>query len=166
MGRSSASRASTSWRRNPPPPPGPSVGRSPSGTSRRAVAACRPRPPLAIPTRGPAGARSSQRARRAVAWARQASERPAVTLDRVGNGGKRGAPVADAIGLAGRGIPKILKTKAEIAAAPIDHRAGFLLAHIDGKTAVQALVDIAGMPESDVHEILDRLRRLGIVVIR
>ena len=87
----------------------------------------------------------------------------AVAVDPVGASAKR-AP--DAVGAARRQIPHVLKTRAEIAAAPIDHRAGFLLAHIDGKTAVQALVDIAGMPEADVHEILERLRRLGIVAIR
>ena len=58
--------------------------------------------------------------------------------------------VADAVGVAGRVVPKLLKTKAEIAAAPIDHRAGFLLAHIDGVTSVAGLVDICGMPEEEV----------------
>lgn len=74
--------------------------------------------------------------------------------------------VADAIGAAGRQVPKIVRTKKEIAEAPIDHRAGFLLAHIDGVTSVQGLVDVAAMPENEVHEILERLRRLGIVVLR
>ena len=72
----------------------------------------------------------------------------------------------NALDLAGRAVPRIVKTKAEVAAAPIDHRAGFLLAHIDGTTSVQGLVDIAGMPENEVHEVLDRLKRLGIVQIR
>lgn len=66
----------------------------------------------------------------------------------------------------GRAVPKLFKTKAEIAAAPIDHRAGFLLAHIDGVTTVQGLVDVCGMPEDEVNEILDRLRRLAIVAVR
>jgi hypothetical protein len=63
-------------------------------------------------------------------------------------------------------VPRLLRSREEIAAAPIDHRAGFLLAHIDGGTTIQGLVDIAGMTEAEVHEILDRLRRLGIVAIR
>jgi hypothetical protein len=73
---------------------------------------------------------------------------------------------AGAGGSSSRSVPRLLKSKAEIAAAPIDHRAGFLLAHIDGTTSVQGLVDIAGMAENEVHEILERLRRLGIVAIR
>lgn len=63
-------------------------------------------------------------------------------------------------------MPKLLKTKAEIAAAPIDHRAGFLLAHVDGVTTVAGLVDVCGMAEEEVNDILDRLRRLGIVAVR
>ena len=63
-------------------------------------------------------------------------------------------------------IPKLLKSKGEIEAAPIDHRAGFLLAHIDGVTTVPGLVDICGMPEDQVNEILERLVRLGIVALR
>ena len=91
------------------------------------------------------------------------SARASIRIDDVGAAAVSGA---DAVGVAARQIPKVVKTKAEIAEAPIDHRAGFLLAHIDGVTSVQGLVDIAGMPENEVHEILDRLRRLGIVVIR
>jgi hypothetical protein len=104
---------------------------------------------------------------------RTLSNREPVAVDHVGNVGKVGnvgnvgnAGSAAAVGVAGRGIPKIVKSKDEIAAAPIDHRAGFLLAHIDGVTTVQGLIDIAGMAEEDVHAILERLRRLGIVTIR
>lgn len=91
------------------------------------------------------------------------SARVSIREDDLGAAVKSGAAAA---GVAGRQVPRIVRTKDEIAEAPIDHRAGFLLAHIDGVTDVQGLVDIAGMPESDVHEILDRLRRLGIVTIR
>ena len=67
---------------------------------------------------------------------------------------------------AGEKIPRLLKGIAELATAPIDHRAGFLLAHVDGVTPVQGLVDVSGMPAREVHEIFDRLRRLGIVALR
>jgi hypothetical protein len=84
----------------------------------------------------------------------------------VGDAVNRLPESAGAGGSSSRSVPRLLKSKAEIAAAPIDHRAGFLLAHIDGTTSVQGLVDIAGMAENEVHEILERLRRLGIVAIR
>ncbi len=89
------------------------------------------------------------------------SQRPSIREDDVG-----AAVKADAVRGTGQTIPKLLMSKAEIAAAPIDHRAGFLLAHIDGVTSVAALVDICGMPEDELNEILDRLRRLGIVAVR
>lgn len=82
------------------------------------------------------------------------------------NLGKNIMDVADAVGAPSRIVPKLLKTKAEIAAAPIDHRAGFLLAHVDGVTTVAGLVDVCGMAEEEVAEILERLRRLGIVAVR
>ena len=82
------------------------------------------------------------------------------------NLGKNIMDVADAVGATSRIVPKLLKTKAEIAAAPIDHRAGFLLAHVDGVTTVAGLVDVCGMPEEEVAQILERLRRLGIVAVR
>lgn len=82
------------------------------------------------------------------------------------NLGSRVGTVGDAVNASGRTVPKLLKSKAEIAAAPIDHRAGFLLAHVDGVTTVQGLVDVTGMPEEEVDTILDRLRRLGIVALR
>jgi hypothetical protein len=89
-------------------------------------------------------------------------DRPAVSVDHVGNLSER----PDAMSLSTRGVPRVSRSKAEISAAPIDHRAGFLLAYIDGSTTVQGLIDIGVMPETEVHEILDRLRRLGIVTIR
>lgn len=91
------------------------------------------------------------------------SRRPSIREDDVGAALKRGPSATPS---AGQIVPRLLLSKAEIAAAPIDHRAGFLLAHIDGVTSVQGLVDIAGMAENEVQSILDRLRRLGIVAIR
>jgi hypothetical protein len=91
------------------------------------------------------------------------SGRPAIRQDDVGSAVRR-APLAHLA--SARAVPRVIRSKAEIAAAPIDHRAGFLLAHIDGVTSVQGLVDIAGMAEGEVHEILERLCRLGIVALR
>ena len=135
------------------------------GRSVRPARAQEPKPISSKPPRRPLTSRPPKLASvpppRSVGPARSA--RPSVRVDDVGAAVKSGA---DAMGVAGRQVLKIVRTKGEIAEAPIDHRAGFLLAHIDGVTTVQGLVDIAGMPENEVHEILDRLRRLGIVTIR
>jgi hypothetical protein len=94
---------------------------------------------------------------------RSLADRPAVSVYHVGSVvGRASNPQI----LTGRAVPRVVRSRAEIAEAPIDHRAGFLLAYIDGSTNVQGLIDIDVMPEKEVHEILDRLRRLGIVAIR
>ena len=117
------------------------TGRRPiSGTAGAPVA-------VAIAPTGPAPARS---------------KRVSIREDNVG----QRVNDVDAIGAASRRVPNILKSKAELAAAPIDHRAGFLLAHIDGVTSIAGLVDITGMSEEEVDQILERLRRLGIVAVR
>jgi hypothetical protein len=127
-------------------------GSEETSTGTRPIAG-RPAGPATLPSR-PAAETSSSPAR---------SRRMSIREDHVGEGVSR-APVA--VDGPGRLVPKLVKTRSEIAAAPIDHRAGFLIAHVDGVTTVQGLVDIAGMPEEEVQEILERLRRLGIVTLR
>jgi hypothetical protein len=61
------------------------------------------------------------------------------------------------------GKPKVVKSRRELAAAPIDPRDAFLLSFIDGKLSVASLVDVSGMGEGEVMAILARLRRLGII---
>jgi hypothetical protein len=135
----------------------PSAGSArPAGRASGRPASVRPPRSSAAPTPSPAPATSST-----PSPIFTKSQRPSIREDDVG-----AAMKADAVRGTGQTIPKLLKSKAEIAAAPIDHRAGFLLAHIDGVTSVAALVDICGMPEDELDEILDRLRRLGIVAVR
>lgn len=81
-----------------------------------------------------------------------------MTIDDVG-------PAAVKLAAKGRreSAPKLLGTRAMIAKAPIDHRAAFLLSLVDGKNAVADLVDMSGMEAAEVHAMLDRLARLGLV---
>jgi hypothetical protein len=135
----------------------PSAGSArPAGRASGRPASIRPPRSSSAPTPSPAPVPSST-----PAPIFTKSQRPSIREDNVG-----AAVKADAVRGTGRTIPKLLMSKAEIAVAPIDHRAGFLLAHIDGVTTVAALVDICGMPEDELTEILDRLRRLGIVAVR
>lgn len=92
---------------------------------------------------------------------RARTSRPPVRVDEVGD---------VAVFIAGRhsrmppvAAPKLLKTRAELAAAPIDHRDAFVLSLLDDKTSVQGVVDIAAMPDGEVLAILERLAKLGIV---
>lgn len=59
--------------------------------------------------------------------------------------------------------PKLVRSRKELAGAPIDHRDAFVMSLVDGQMTVQTLVDVAGMPEQELVAILTRLRRLGII---
>ena len=92
---------------------------------------------------------------------RPRTSRPPVRVDDVGD---------VAVAIAGRhfravpvAAPRLLKTRAELSAAPIDHRDAFVLSLLDGKTSAQGVVDLAAMPDGEVMGILERLATLGIV---
>lgn len=92
---------------------------------------------------------------------RPRTSRPPLRVDDVGDvavaiAGKHSRVVAVA-------APRLLKTRAELVAAPIDHRDAFVLSLLDGKTSVQGVVDLAAMPDGEVLGILERLAKLGIV---
>ena len=92
---------------------------------------------------------------------RPRTSRPPPRVDDVGDvavaiAGKHSRAVAVA-------APRLLKTRAELVAAPIDHRDAFVLSLLDGKTSVQGVVDLAAMPDGEVLGILERLAKLGIV---
>jgi hypothetical protein len=62
-------------------------------------------------------------------------------------------------------VPRIARPSGELARAPLDHRQGFVLSLVDGRTNVQGVIDVAGMPEDEVIATLHRLRYLGIVTL-
>ena len=88
--------------------------------------------------------------------------RGAVREDRVGDAVTLSR---DARALLRKVVPRVVRSPLECAAAPLDHREGFLLAHIDGVTSIEALIDICGLPEQDVLSLIQRLRRLRIVTL-
>lgn len=74
-----------------------------------------------------------------------------------------------AVAIASRAVPsfapKLLKSRVELTAAPIDHRDAFVISLIDGKMNIAAIVDASGMAREEVAAILDRLVQLGIVAL-
>lgn len=92
--------------------------------------------------------------------------RVSIRIDDVGDGGEGVTIVADGSGVGPKMVPRVVRSKQELAAAPIDHREGFVLALIDGQTTVQGVIDVSGMDGVEVTGILQRLRRLGIIAIR
>lgn len=62
-------------------------------------------------------------------------------------------------------VPRVARPRGELARAPLDHRQGFVLSLVDGRTTVQGVIDVAGMPEEEVVAALHRLRYLGILTL-
>lgn len=58
-------------------------------------------------------------------------------------------------------VPVVLKSPRELRALPLDHRAGFVLTHIDGNTDLQSVIDLVGLPEQETLAIVASLVSLG-----
>lgn len=61
--------------------------------------------------------------------------------------------------------PRPAKKKKDLASAPIDNREAFLLTRIDGQLNVEDLADLTGMPLAEVLTIVQRLARLGLIIL-
>ena len=60
-------------------------------------------------------------------------------------------------------IPRSLKSLAEIARLPIDHRAGFLLAHVDGMQTLEEILDVCAMPAAEALALIANLKEMGVI---
>ncbi len=85
-------------------------------------------------------------------------DRPPVSVDEVG---------AAAVKLARTGrheiAPRVAASRQRISKAPIDTRAAFVLALVDDRNTIDAIIDMSGMVEDEVRAILERLIRLGLI---
>lgn len=60
-------------------------------------------------------------------------------------------------------IPRVLKSMAEVSKLKIDHRAGFLLAHVDGMQTLEEILDICAMPAAEALGLISNLREMGVI---
>jgi hypothetical protein len=60
-------------------------------------------------------------------------------------------------------IPTLLKSPGEVSKLPIDHRAGFLLAHVDGMQTLEEILDVCAMPATEALELIATLRNMGVI---
>jgi hypothetical protein len=51
----------------------------------------------------------------------------------------------------------------ELVTLPLDHRAGFVLSHIDGTTDLRTLIDLCGMSHEELVAVVDRLLALRAI---
>jgi hypothetical protein len=60
-------------------------------------------------------------------------------------------------------IPRVLKSMAEVSKLKIDHRAGFLLAHVDGMQTLEEILDICAMPSAEALSLISTLKDMGVI---
>ena len=60
-------------------------------------------------------------------------------------------------------IPRILKSASEVSKLPIDHRAGFLLAHVDGTQTLEEILDVCAMPSTEALDLIGKLKKMGVI---
>lgn len=62
-------------------------------------------------------------------------------------------------------VPRMLVGMKDISKFPIDPRSAFLLGYVDGSLSVEEIIDLCAMPASEALELVDRLARLGVIVL-
>ena len=60
-------------------------------------------------------------------------------------------------------IPRLLMNEPDLIWQRLNHREGYILSQIDGKTSYGDLFEIAGLPEDKTRRILIRLLRAGVI---
>jgi len=60
-------------------------------------------------------------------------------------------------------VPKKLMDDRKVLSLPLDHRAGFVLAHIDGVTNIRTMTDVCGMTQDELSEVVERLVDLKVI---
>lgn len=60
-------------------------------------------------------------------------------------------------------VPLRILADHELLTLPLDHRAGFVLSHVDGATDIRTLIDVCGMTHDELVAVVDRLISLGAI---
>lgn len=63
-------------------------------------------------------------------------------------------------------IPRVVVAPDELKWLALDHRAGFLLSHVDGMSSIEEVLDVSSMQELDALRILFELREQGVIDVR
>ncbi len=84
-----------------------------------------------------------------------------IWVEEVGSGVTRMPPSA-----ARSGIPRLAKNaRLDLVKAPLEPREAYLLSRIDGTATAEDLADLCGMSVDEVRRALQRLVRLGLVLV-
>lgn len=63
-------------------------------------------------------------------------------------------------------VPWVIVPFTRLRELALDHRAGFVLSFVDGRTTVETIVDVSGMPAREVVDILVRLVEARAIELR
>lgn len=63
-------------------------------------------------------------------------------------------------------VPVVMVAREQLRWLSIDHRAGFLLSHIDGVSSLEMILDVSGMPLLDALKILAELQQQRVISFR
>jgi hypothetical protein len=63
-------------------------------------------------------------------------------------------------------IPMVMVAREQLRWLSIDHRAGFLLSHVDGVSSLEMILDVSGMPLLDALKILAELQQQRVISFR
>ena len=62
-------------------------------------------------------------------------------------------------------VPRIALPKNELMAAPLDHRAGFIVSLVDGVQSVEMILDVCAMRRIEAIKILGDLAAMGVIAL-
>jgi hypothetical protein len=63
-------------------------------------------------------------------------------------------------------VPWLMLSHDDVLKLALDHREGFLLSLIDGRTSVETLLELAAMPRKEVLRVLARWLAMGVITVR
>jgi hypothetical protein len=62
-------------------------------------------------------------------------------------------------------IPRIAVDARELTLLQLDHREGFLVSRVDGRSTIETILDVCAMPADEALEILESLAERGVLYI-
>lgn len=75
-------------------------------------------------------------------------------------------PLPTSVRLTTASVPVLAMSAAQMRGMQLDHRAGFILSHVDGVSSVETILDVSGMQGSEVLALLQELLDKGIISAR
>ena len=60
-------------------------------------------------------------------------------------------------------VPRRVIDERTLLSLPLDHRAGFVLAHVDGATDIRTMIDVCGLPQDELVALIEQLLALRVI---